>query len=134
MGVTNGPDAYRRLTSDRLKATWTSPTGALSSFVADQNVVIDAPDTQGHASHATADTLTYKHKIENGTTNQTIELTGHPQLTNALGRLNGDIIVWDLASDRFYTRSYQINLNVGTNVMPKDFTPPGKGKKGHKTK
>ena len=134
VGVTNGPDAYRRLTADRLKATWTSPTGALSSFVADQNVVIDAPDTQGHASHATADTLTYKHKIENGTTNQTIELTGHPQLTNALGRLNGDIIVWDLASDRFYTRSYQINLNVGTNVMPKDFTPPGKSKKGNKTK
>ena len=91
--------------------------------------MIDAPDKKGQASHATADTLTYTHKIENGTTNQTIELTGHPQLTNAMGRLVGDIIVWDMTNDRFYTRSYKININTGTNVISKDFTRPAKVKK-----
>ncbi len=85
--ATNGPDAFRRLTANRLTANWNSPTGGPSSFVADQNVVIDVPDKKGELSHATADKLTYTHKIENGTTNQTIELTGHPQVTNMLGRL-----------------------------------------------
>jgi lipopolysaccharide export system protein LptA len=133
-GVTNGPDVYRRFTAERLSAAWTSPTGGPSSFIAEQQVVIDSPDNKGLANHATADKLTYTHKIENGTTNQTMELTGHPQLTNTLGRLVGDLIIWDLANDRISTRNYNVNLNpgalnLGTNQLPTDFTKPAKGKK-----
>jgi len=128
-GSTNGPHAFRRLTADRLTATWNSPTGALSNFVAEQNVVIDAPDTKGQASHATADKLTYNYRFADGITNKTIELTGHPQLTNTQGRLAGDIIIWDVANDRFYTRNYRIKFNSTTNGMAKEFTKPVKVKK-----
>lgn len=132
-GVTNGPDAYRGLTADRFTASWSSPTGELSSFVAEQNVTIDAPDTKGQPSHATADKLTYNYAVANGVTNKAIELTGNPQLTNAMGRLVGDVIVWDLLTDRFYTRNYRVNVSAGTNVVPrdfnKDFTKPAKRKK-----
>lgn len=132
-GVTNGPDGYRRLTASRLTAKWDSPSGALSSFVADQNVEIDAPDTKGQASHATADKLTFTQTIASGVTNQTIELTGRPQLTNPQGRLVGDIIIWDMVHDKFFTRNYKLNFTLGTNASSKnfnlDFTKPAKKKK-----
>ena len=132
-GVTNGPDAYHRLTASRLTAKCDSLTGALANFVADQNVVIDAPDTKGQASHATADKLTFTQAIASGVTNQTIELTGRPQLTNPQGRLVGDVIIWDMVHDRFFTRDYKLNFSAGTNATPKnfnlDFTKPAKKKK-----
>lgn len=133
-GVTNGPDAYRRLSADRLTAVWSSPTGTLSSFVAERNVMIDTPDTKGQVSQATAEKLTYTHTIASGVTNRTIELTGQPQVTNSMGRLVGDVIVWDLVSDRFYTRDYRIKFDAATNAMKQDFKkdftlPPKRTKK-----
>ena len=53
-----------------------------------------------------------------GTTNQTIELTGHPQLTNTQARLIGYIV--DMATDRFYTCPPD-QLRCMNSVM-KDFT------------
>jgi lipopolysaccharide export system protein LptA len=133
VGVTNGPNVHSQLTADRFTANWSSPTGALSSFVAEQNVTIDAPDTKGQPSHGTAEKLTYSYAVANGVTNKTIELTGNPQLTNATGRLVGDVILWDMITDRFSTRNYRVNLSAGTNVMPKDinldFTKPRQRKK-----
>ena len=101
----------------------------LTSFVAEQNVTIDAPDTKGQPSHAHGDKLTYTYKVADGITNKTIELTGHPQMTNAMGRLVGDIILWDMINDRFATRNYKLNFNPGTNVMSKASANPFKVKK-----
>jgi lipopolysaccharide export system protein LptA len=85
----------------------------LESIVAETNVVINAIDWEGRTNYATADKLVYFFSIRDGVTNQTIELTGNPRLTNSAlgGGLSGTIIFVDLVAGKVFaydqTTSFQ---------------------------
>ena len=129
VGATNGPDVYRRLSAARLTAIWNSSTGELSNFTAEQDVVMDATDAKGQPSHATADRLVYTYSMVDGVTNKTIELTGHPQLTNTMGRFTGDPLVWNMGKGTFHARKYKGDFNVSTNLITTGRNLPDNAKK-----
>lgn len=60
--------------------------------------------------------------MQNGATNETVTLTGKPQVENSQGTLTGDQIVWDRANGRLtatnpYMKSKQ-NIQGTTNAAP----------------
>ena len=74
----------------------------IANIVAETNVVIDAIDWEGRTNHATADKLVYTYAVVDGVTNQTIELTGNPKLTNPRGVLESKVIIADLVKGKVY--------------------------------
>jgi lipopolysaccharide transport protein LptA len=70
-------------------------SGRIDSIVAEQDVVIDAVDNQGHPMHATSDKATYNYFVSDTVTNETITLTGHPYLKSENWWGTGDVITWD---------------------------------------
>ena len=70
-------------------------SGRIDSIVAEQDVVIDAVDNQGRPVHATADKATYNYFASDTVTNETITLTGHPNLKSDNWWGTGDVITWD---------------------------------------
>lgn len=88
-------DPQLRLTCERLTARFLPNTRQmqLQSIIAETNVVADAVDWQGSTNHCTADKMVYTYSLVTNqatdiateitvTTNQTLELTGSPYLTN----------------------------------------------------
>jgi lipopolysaccharide export system protein LptA len=71
-------------------------SGRIDSIIAEQNVVIDASDDQGRPIHATGDKAVYTYKVADGSTNETIALSGtNTTFRSAMFNGTGDPIVWD---------------------------------------
>ena len=90
-------DPEMKLTCEDLTADLPQDGGQINHIVAETNVVIDVTDEKGQTMHATGDRMVYDYTVQNGTTNETVTLTGNPELENAQGKSTGDVIVWDRA-------------------------------------
>jgi len=115
-------DPEMKLNCEWLVADLPQTGGRINHIVAQTNVVIDATDDKGQKMHATGDQAVYVYNVENGVTNETVTLTGNPELDNAQGRSTGDVIVWDRANNHLNITNPKIvfrqNLNgamAGTN-------------------
>jgi lipopolysaccharide transport protein LptA len=76
-------------------------SGHMNHIVAETNVVIDFTDDKGQTNHATSDKAVYDYNVQGAATNETVTLTGHPQVENAQETINGEPIVWDRANNHF---------------------------------
>lgn len=94
-------DPQMKLTCALLTADLPQNGGRVNHIVAETNVVIDFTDEKGQNSHATSDKAVYDFKVENGATNETVTLTGSPQVEDAQGTQAGDVITWDRANNGF---------------------------------
>ena len=117
-------DPAMRLSCEWLVADLPQTGGRINHIVAETNVVIDATDDKGQKMHATADEAVYVYNVQNGVTNETVTLTGHPELSNAQGTSTGDVIVWDRANNHLNITNPKIvfhqNLNgamAGTTMV-----------------
>lgn len=124
-------DPEMKLSCERLVADLPQTGGRINHIVAETNVVIDATDDKGQKMHATADKAVYVYNVQNGVTNETVTLTGQPELSNAQGTSTGDVIVWDRANNHLNITSPKIvfhqNLNgamAGTNLMVVETNSP----------
>jgi lipopolysaccharide transport protein LptA len=93
-------DPQMKMTCDKIVADL-PPSGArMNHIVAETNVVIDLAYTTGQTMHATSDKAVYHYSVENGATNETVTLTGNPQIVNAQGVQSGDEIIWNRAGNQ----------------------------------
>jgi len=118
-------DPEMKLTCALLVADVPQGGGHPNRIVAETNVVIDFTDAKGQTNHATGDKAVYSYNVENGVTNETVTLTGNPQMENAQGTQAGDVIVWDRANNKLHFDNphmvFRQNLNslsAGTNPPP----------------
>ena len=116
-------DPEMKLSCEWLVADLPQTGGRINHIVAETNVVIDATDDKGQTMHATADKAVYVYDVRSGVTNETVTLTGHPELSNAQGTSIGDVIVWDRANNHLNITNPKIvfrqNINgamAGTNA------------------
>ena len=119
----------------------------IDSIVAETNVVIDAVDNGGktnHATvvidavnnggktnHATAQKAVYTYRVTNGVTNETVELTGDPEVrSEKFGEISGGVITWNLRDDSYAvsgaTRTSVRVPTSGTNGPSRLFNPARK--------
>lgn len=119
-------DPQMKLTCGVLTASMPEGGKRIESIIAEQKVVVDALDEKGQNSHATAEKLVYTFKVIGNVTNETIELSGNPQLTNSqLGRLEGELIIWNKTADKFSVKAPRTSINTGvSNSIPSALTPP----------
>jgi lipopolysaccharide transport protein LptA len=115
-------DPEMKLTCEWLVADLPQTGGRINRIIAVTNVVIDATDDKGQKMHATGDRAVYVYNVQDGVTNETVTLTGNPELENSEGKSTGDIIVWDRANNHLNITNPRIvfrqNLNgamAGTN-------------------
>jgi lipopolysaccharide transport protein LptA len=115
-------DPEMKLTCEWLVADLPQTGGRINRIIAVTNVVIDATDDKGQKMHATGDRAVYVYNVQDGVTNETVTLTGNPELENSEGKSTGDIIVWDRANNHLNITNPKIvfrqNLNgamAGTN-------------------
>jgi lipopolysaccharide transport protein LptA len=94
-------DPQMKLTCAHLVADLPPPGGRMNHIVAETNVVIDFTDDKGRTNHATSDKAVYDFNVQDAETNETVTLTGHPQVENDQGTLTGEPIVWDRANNHF---------------------------------
>jgi lipopolysaccharide transport protein LptA len=87
-----------KLTCAQLTVDLPPEGGRINHIVAETNVVIDATDEKGATNHVTSDKAVYDYNVQNAVTNETITLTGNPQIVNAQGTNTADVIVWDKAN------------------------------------
>ena len=95
-------DPEMKLTCGLLVADVPPAGGRPNHIVAETNVVIDFTDTKGQTNHATGDKAVYLYNVQNGVTNDTVTLTGNPQMENAQGTQAGDVIIWDRANSKIH--------------------------------
>ena len=93
-------DPDMKLSCEWLTANLPQAGGRMDHIVAETNVVIDFTDEKGQPVHATGDKAVYSYQVQGGVTNETITLTGNPQIEDALGTQTGDEIIWDRANNR----------------------------------
>jgi hypothetical protein len=86
------------LTCEFLVADLPQSGGRINHIVAETNVVIDTTDEKGATNHVTSDKAVYDYNVQGTVTNETITLTGSPQVENAQGTQSGDVIIWDRAN------------------------------------
>jgi lipopolysaccharide transport protein LptA len=131
-------DPQMKLACEQLIADVPQAGGHVSHIVAETNVVIDFTDNKGQTNHATGDKAVYVYQEQGGVTNETITLTGNPQMENAQGTMAGDVIVWDRQNNHLSALNQRMifrqNLSGGmtdTNSAPpksapaKTNSPPG---------
>jgi lipopolysaccharide transport protein LptA len=119
-------DPDMKLRCEWLAANLPQAGGHVDHIVAKTNVVIDFTDEKGQPVHATGEKAVYSYQVQGGVTNETITLTGNPQIEDALGTQTGDEIVWDRVNNRMsIPRNAKMvsrqNLNgamSGTNSPP----------------
>ena len=123
-------DPEMKLSCERLTADLPQEGGRINNIVAETNVVIDFTDDKGQTMHATGDKMVYVYSAQNGATNETVTLTGQPELDNAQGKSTGDVIVWNRTSNHLTISNpkmvFRQNLNgatTGTNP-PTPMTTP----------
>ena len=93
-------DPQMRLACERLVADVPQSGEHVSHIVAETNVVIDFVDNRGRTNRATGDKAVYVYSEQGGATNETVTLTGNPQMESEQGTLTGDVIVWDRLNNR----------------------------------
>jgi lipopolysaccharide transport protein LptA len=131
-------DPQMKLACEQLIADVPQAGGHVNHIVAETNVVIDFTDNKGQTNHATGDKAVYVYQDQGGVTNETITLTGNPQMENAQGTMAGDVIVWDRQNNHLSALNQRMifrqNLSGGmtdTNSPPaksapaKTNSPPG---------
>ncbi len=127
-------DPQMKLTCEQLIADVPQGGGHVNHIVAETNVVIDFIDNKGQTNHATGDKAVYVYSEQGGVTNETVTLTGNPQMENAQSTLTGDPIVWDrqnnhlsATNQKMILRQNLSGLAAGTNAPPPEKTnlPPG---------
>ena len=120
-------DPGMTLTCGVLTAKVPERGGKIESIVAEQNVVVEAPDENGRLTHGTCAKLVYTYSVAGSVTNEIVELTGEPLLTNPSGSLVGDLIIWNKASGKVSGRNVKMKLIPGgTNSIPSLLSqPPG---------
>jgi lipopolysaccharide export system protein LptA len=124
-------DPVMKLTCGLLVADVPQAGGRPNRIVAETNVVIDFMDPKGQTNHATSDKAVYIYNVQNGVTNETVTLTGNPQMENAQGTQAGDVIIWDRANNKIHFDNprmiFRQNLNgapANTNSPPEDTNTP----------
>jgi lipopolysaccharide export system protein LptA len=126
-------DPEMKLTCGLLVADVPQAGGRPNRIVAETNVVIDFTDTKGQTNHATGDKAVYIYNVQNGVTNETVTLTGNPQMENAQGTQAGDVIIWDRANNKihfdnphmvFRQNLNSVSANTNTPAINKTNPPP----------
>lgn len=96
--------------------------GHISHITAETNVLIDFTDQKGEKHHASAARAVYHYALENGTTNETIELTGNPEIQDSQGTMAADKIIWDRMNNGFHAYGQHGTMKVPetshTNALP----------------
>lgn len=113
-------DPQMKLTCAQLTTDLPESGGRPSHIVAETNVVIDFTDTKGQTNHATSDKAVYLYHVQNGVTNETVTLTGNPQMENAQGTQAGDVIIWDRANNKIHFDSPHMILRQNLNGATAD--------------
>ena len=117
-------DPQMKLTCEKLVADLPQTGGHPNHIVAETNVVIDFMDTKGQTNHATGDKAVYVYSEQGGVTNETVTLTGNPQMENAQGTLNGDVIVWDRLNNHLSASNQRMVFRQSLAGTSADTNPP----------
>jgi lipopolysaccharide transport protein LptA len=91
-------DPQMKLTCAQLVVDLPPAGGRVSHIVAETNVVIDLVDEKGQTNHATSGNAVYDYNVRGAVTNETVTLTGNPQIVNGQGTNTADVITWDRAN------------------------------------
>jgi lipopolysaccharide transport protein LptA len=117
-------DPQMKLACERLVADVPQAGGHVNHIVAETNVVIDFLDDKGHTNHATGDKAVYIYSESGSVTNETVTLTGNPQMENAQGTLTGDVIVWDRLNNHLTASNQKMVFRQSLNGTVADTNPP----------
>jgi lipopolysaccharide transport protein LptA len=117
-------DPEMKLTSEWLISDLPQAGQRVNHIVAETNVVIDATDEKGQSVHATGSKAVYLYQVQGTATNETITLTGNPQLDNSQGTLTGDVIVWDRANNHLSATNPKMVFRQNLNSATADTNPP----------
>jgi lipopolysaccharide transport protein LptA len=117
-------DPQMNLVCEKLVADVPEAGGHVNHIVAETNVVIDFTDTKGQTNHATSDKAVYIYEEQGGATNETVTLTGNPQIENAKGTLTGDVIVWDRLNNHMSASNQRMVFRQNFSGLMSDTNPP----------
>ena len=117
-------DPEMKLNCEWLAADLPQAGGRIDHIVAETNVVTDFTDEKGQTMHATGDKAVYVYEVQNGVTNETVTLTGNPELENAQGKSTGDVIVWDRARNHLDITNPKIVFHQNINGATADTNAP----------
>ncbi len=125
-------DPRMKLRSELLTAQFPvegSNTTQIEKIVAEKDVFIDFISERGDTNHASGDRAVY-HSIATGkTTNQVMELTGHPRIDMTNGWMTADMFTFDQLQDRIRgidnyrfhsSANVQFGGSPGTNSPPQE--------------
>jgi lipopolysaccharide transport protein LptA len=108
-------DPRMKLTCAQLTVDLPPTGGRINHIVAETNVVIDATDEKGATNHVTSDKAVYDYNMQGAVTNETITLTGNPQIVNAQGTNTAEKIIWDRANGHVHeTNPHMSGQNLGS--------------------
>ena len=117
-------DPQMKLQCDRL-VVFMPPAGErLNHIEAQTNVVINFSDNHGTTARATGSLAVYHYLVQNGVTNETVTLTGNPQVESPDAIMTGDQIIWNRAGNSLRATEQHIifkkslNEGFGTNAAP----------------
>ena len=117
-------DPQMKLQCDRLVVFLPQANERLNHIEAQTNVVVDFSSNQGIKARATGSLAVYRYTVQNGATNETVTLTGNPQVESPEAVMTGDQIIWDRAGNRLRATEQHIifkkslNDGFGTNAAP----------------
>ncbi|MFZ0828811.1 MAG: LptA/OstA family protein [Verrucomicrobiia bacterium] len=118
-------DPQMKLACEQLIADVPQAGGHVNHIVAETNVVIDFTDNKGQTNHATGDKAVYIYEEEGGVTNETITLTGNPQIDNVQFTLTGDVIVWDRQNNHLSASNQKMVSHQNlSGLMSETNSPP----------
>ena len=117
-------DPEMKLTSEWLITELPRADEHVSHIVAETNVVIDFTDEKGQTNHATGDKAVYVYSESGGVTNETVTLTGNPQMENAQGTQAGDVIIWDRANNKIHFDNPHLIFRQNLTGATTDTNPP----------
>jgi lipopolysaccharide transport protein LptA len=110
-------DPGMKLYSEWLVVDLPQVGGRVNHIVAETNVVIDLTDEKGQTNHATGDMAVYDYNVQGSMTNDTVTLTGNPQVKNSMGTQGGDKIIWDGITGKFRFTNPKGILNQNFNPV-----------------
>jgi lipopolysaccharide transport protein LptA len=114
-------DPQMKLECDRLVVFIPKQGERLNRIEAQTNVVIHFSDNHGANATATGALAVYRYVVQAGQTNETVTLTGYPQVESEQGTLTGDAITWDRANNKLSATNQRmklkqdLNQSLGTN-------------------
>lgn len=110
------------LTCELLTATIPESSGRVDSIIAETNVVITLID-KGATNRATSAKAVYTYSVNDGKTNEVLELLGSPAIESPQGTLTGDAITWDRINDTIKATNQRMTVRQdgsdSTNAIPK---------------